>query len=157
MVSLPLRNSRICSQVSDSAFCIRICIRPRNALPLHIFRIILYWKILRYQWRRYHGTVRWFAESMPANALDYITIKGFKSIASVEKLELRPINVLIGANGSGKSNFIGVFAFLHEIREGRLQHYVTASGGAEKLLHFGSKTTREISFRLSFANQHCQY
>jgi predicted ATPase len=94
---------------------------------------------------------------MPANALDYITIKGFKSIASVEKLELRPINVLIGANGSGKSNFIGVFAFLHEIREGRLQHYVTASGGAEKLLHFGSKTTREMSFHLSFAGHANEY
>ncbi|MFN7919578.1 MAG: AAA family ATPase [Bryobacteraceae bacterium] len=84
-------------------------------------------------------------------ALDYITIRGFKSIAAIEKLRLLPINILIGANGSGKSNFIGAFEFLHEIREGRLQHYVTASGGAEKLLHFGSKTTREISFHLSFA------
>jgi hypothetical protein len=38
--------------------------------------------------------------SMSSNALDHITIEGFKSIASVE-LALRPINVLIGANGSG--------------------------------------------------------
>ena len=94
---------------------------------------------------------------MPANALDYITIKGFKSIASVEKLELRPINVLIGPNGSGKSNFIGVFDFLHEICEGRLQHYVTRVGGAEKLLHFGSKTTKEMSFHLSFVDQASEY
>src|ERR1019366_3769281 len=90
--------------------------------------------------------------SMSSNALDHITIEGFKSIASVE-LALRPINVLIGANGSGKSNFIGVFDFLHEIREGRLQHYVTAADGAEKLLHFGSKATKEISFHLSFADK----
>src|ERR1035441_1211484 len=90
--------------------------------------------------------------SMSSNALDHITIEGFKSIASVE-LALRPINVLIGANGSGKSNFIGVFDFLHEIREGRLQHYVTAADGAEKLLHFGSKATKEISFHLSFADR----
>src|SRR5579872_7607934 len=48
---------------------------------------------------------------MPSNALDYITTKGFKSIASIEKLYLRPINIVIGANGSGKSNFIGAFAF----------------------------------------------
>jgi predicted ATPase len=88
---------------------------------------------------------------MPTNALDYITIKGFKSIASIEKLELRPINVVIGPNGSGKSNFIGVFAFLHAIREGRLRDYVTAGGGAEKILHFGSKTTSEIVFDLLFA------
>jgi predicted ATPase len=94
---------------------------------------------------------------MPSNALDYITIQGFKSIASVEKLELRPINVLIGPNGSGKSNFIGVFAFLHAIREGGLQAYVTAAGGAEKLLHFGSKTTKEITIHLSFSNEVHQY
>ena len=37
-------------------------------------------------------------------ALDWITVRGFKSIASLEKLSLRPINVPIGANGSGKSN-----------------------------------------------------
>ena len=87
---------------------------------------------------------------MSTNALDSITIQGFKSIASVEKLELRPINVVIGPNGSGKSNFIGVFAFLNAIREGRLREYVTAVGGAEKVLHFGSKTTKEMRFRLSF-------
>jgi len=87
---------------------------------------------------------------MSSNALDFITIQGFKSIGSVEKLELRPINVVIGPNGSGKSNFIGVFAFLRAIREGRLREYVTAAGGAEKVLHFGSKTTKEINLHLSF-------
>jgi predicted ATPase len=94
---------------------------------------------------------------MPSNALDYITIKGFKSIASVEKLELRPINIVIGPNGSGKSNFIGVFAFLQAIREGKLRDSVTVAGGAEKVLHFGSKTTREIYFDLSFASEASRY
>lgn len=94
---------------------------------------------------------------MPSTALDYITIRGFKSIASLEKLELRPINLLIGANGSGKSNFIGVFAFLHAIREGRLRDYVTRSGGADKLLHFGSKTTNKIHIHLSFVDGVNQY
>jgi predicted ATPase len=64
---------------------------------------------------------------------------------------------LIGPNGSGKSNFIGVFAFLHAIREGRLRDYVTAAGGAEKVLHFGSKTTNEICVHLSFENEKNQY
>lgn len=67
--------------------------------------------------------------------LDSITVKGFKSIASIEDLKLGPINVLIGANGSGKSNFIEVFSFLNAIREGRLQRYVAKAGGAEKVLH----------------------
>lgn len=94
---------------------------------------------------------------MTVPELDYITIKGFKSIASIEKLPLRAINVLIGPNGSGKSNFIGVFEFLHAIREGRLQDYVARSGGADKLLHFGSKETTEIYLRVSFKNEVNQY
>jgi predicted ATPase len=94
---------------------------------------------------------------MPSTALDYITVKGFKSIASIEKLQLRPVNLLIGSNGSGKSNFIGVFAFLHAIREERLQDYVIRAGGAEKLLHFGSKTTKEIEIFLSFQDEVNQY
>ena len=88
---------------------------------------------------------------MPSNVLDYITIRGFKSIASIEKLALKPINVVIGPNGSGKSNFIGVFYLLHEILAGRLREYVAASAGAEKVLHFGSKTTKEVGLRLYFA------
>ncbi|MGH9431693.1 MAG: AAA family ATPase, partial [Terriglobia bacterium] len=94
---------------------------------------------------------------MPSSALDYITIRGFKSIASVEKLPLKPVNVLIGSNGSGKSNFIGVFAFLHVIREGHLRDYVTQAGGAEKVLHFGSKKTKEVYIEISFEEEVNRY
>jgi predicted ATPase len=94
---------------------------------------------------------------MSSTSLDYITIEGFKSIASIQKLPLRPINVLIGPNGSGKSNFIQVFSFLRAIREGGLERYVAAAGGAEKVLHFGSKTTKEIKLSLSFDNELNQY
>lgn len=82
--------------------------------------------------------------------LDHITIKGFKSIRAVEKLELRDINVVIGPNGAGKSNFIGVFSFLHALREGRLQEYVAKAGGAENVLHFGSRQTPTMVMNLSF-------
>ena len=94
---------------------------------------------------------------MDAPELDYITVKGFKSIASIEKLELRPINVIIGPNGSGKSNFIGVFSFLHAVREGHLNQYVRTSGGAEQLLYFGSKVTNEIRILISFRQEVNQY
>jgi predicted ATPase len=87
---------------------------------------------------------------MVASALESITIEGFRSIAAIDHLRLTPINVVIGANGSGKSNFIETFSFLQAIRDGRLRNYVTAAGGAEKLLHFGSKTTKRIYFYLSF-------
>lgn len=94
---------------------------------------------------------------MPETALESITIRGFKSIASIENLSLKPINVLIGSNGSGKSNFIGVFSFLHAIREGRLSDYVSKAGGADRILHFGSKVTSDIYIHLSFRNALNQY
>ena len=50
-----------------------------------------------------------------------------------------------------------MFAFLRAIRDGKLRDYVTMAGGAEKLLHFGSKTTKEIYFDLSFARGASRY
>ena len=89
--------------------------------------------------------------------LDYITIKGFKSFEAVEKLQLRNINVVIGPNGAGKSNLVGVFSFLNALKEGRLQDYVAKAGGADNILHFGSKETSSIALRISFENEVNQY
>jgi predicted ATPase len=89
--------------------------------------------------------------------LDSITIKGFRSIASVDEMKLGPINVLIGPNGSGKSNFIEVFSFLHAIRAGHLQDYVVRMGGADRLLHFGSKVTKQMTIHISFQDRVNQY
>ncbi len=91
------------------------------------------------------------------STLDWITIEGFKSIKSIEELPLHPINVLIGANGAGKSNFIDVFSFLKAIRLGELKDYVMRAGGAEKILHFGSKTTRQLSIGISFEKEKREY
>ena len=82
--------------------------------------------------------------------LDNITIRGFKSIKSVERLKLNPINVLIGANGSGKSNFLEAFSLVREVIDGRLKQFVVQSGGAERTLHFGSRATEEISVVVTF-------
>ena len=82
--------------------------------------------------------------------LEYITVKGFKSIASIEKLRLGPLTVLIGPNGSGKSNFLGIFSLLNAIGDGRLQEYVRNAGGAERVLHFGSRVTEQVEIEVSF-------
>ncbi len=89
---------------------------------------------------------------MTQQELNWISIDGFKSIASTGEVNLRPINLIIGANGSGKSNFIGIFAFLQSIKEGHLFDYVRTAGGADELLHFGSKKTQEIKIELSFGD-----
>jgi predicted ATPase len=82
--------------------------------------------------------------------LDRIQIKGFKSIHKAE-LDLGPVNVLIGANGAGKSNFISVFMLLQRMVAGQLQRHVMESGGADALLHFGAKRTSALSLQLHFA------
>ena len=88
--------------------------------------------------------------------VEKITIEGFKSISSAE-VELRQVNVLIGANGSGKSNFIGAFGFLQAIRSGQLQNYVARAGGAERILHFGSGLTDPLTIHIYFqANEKLQ-
>lgn len=89
--------------------------------------------------------------------LDKVTIKGFKSIRAVEDLEIRPINALIGANGSGKSNFIEALSFLQAIRAGNLQAYVGRAGGADTLLHFGAKTTKRMTMSVRFQDQRNGY
>ena len=91
------------------------------------------------------------------SALHSISIKGFKSISHIENLPLGPINVLIGPNGSGKSNFIGVFSFLNAIHSEHLQQYVIRAGGADKVLHYGSKETEDLIIRLSFDENNYEY
>jgi len=67
-----------------------------------------------------------------------LTIKGYKSIRSLENFELRNLNILIGPNGSGKSNFVSFFCFLKAISKHSLGSFVTQQGGANRLLYFGS-------------------
>ncbi len=89
--------------------------------------------------------------------LDHITVRGFRSIASIEELRVGPVSVMIGPNGSGKSNLLGVFSFLNAIGEGRLQEYVIKAGGADKVLHFGSRVTGQIDIFISFGDGRYRY
>lgn len=81
--------------------------------------------------------------------LDRIEIQGFKSIRSLE-LFLRPLNILIGANGSGKSNLISLFTLLNQAVEGNFQLFVRRNGGADAFLHYGQKHTEKITLHLTF-------
>jgi predicted ATPase len=83
-------------------------------------------------------------------ALDQITLKGFKSIKELTGFKLRQLNVLIGANGAGKSNLIAFFRLLNALVERRLQPYVAKQGGASALLHNGAKVTERIQAELVF-------
>jgi predicted ATPase len=82
--------------------------------------------------------------------LERLTVRGFKSIAELERFELTRLNVLIGANGAGKSNFISLFRMLAEMLDGRLQHYVQSEDGPDALLFGGRKRTRQLEVELYF-------
>ena len=80
-----------------------------------------------------------------------IHIEGFKSIREMT-LPLRAINILIGANGAGKSNFISFFKLLNHLYEKRLENY-SLRKEVENLLYFGSKTTPHIYFKITFGQE----
>lgn len=83
------------------------------------------------------------------NKVKRLILKGFKSIKETD-LELHPLNILIGANGAGKSNLISFFKMLNEMMAGRFQQYIGISGRAQSLLHFGPKKNPQIEAKLEF-------
>ena len=91
-------------------------------------------------------------DKLRMSTLKSIAIKGFKSFGDETEVPLGQLNVLIGANGSGKSNFLGAFAFLQAVSSGDLDRYVAREGGADQILHFGSRRTEELSMRATFAD-----
>jgi predicted ATPase len=81
--------------------------------------------------------------------INRIELENFKSIRKMD-LQLRDINILIGANGAGKSNFISFFNLLRNIYIQNFQNYVAAQAGAENLLYFGLKNSEYLKTRIEF-------
>ncbi len=77
--------------------------------------------------------------------IESVSIKGFRSLANVELAGLTQAVVLIGTNGSGKSNLIRFFEMLSwMLRSQRLGEFVERQGGADDQLFGGRKTTQVI-------------
>ncbi len=79
-------------------------------------------------------------------AIKSIEIKNFKSFNELD-LELRDLNILIGANASGKSNFIKIFQFLRDIVSLGLDNAISMQGGFEYLKNINLKTSHEFSVK----------
>jgi predicted ATPase len=84
------------------------------------------------------------------NPIEKITIKGFKSIRNLSDFRLGKLNILIGANGVGKSNFVSYFRMLGELVEQRLQVWTTKQGKADRILSYGVKETSELESFITF-------
>ncbi|MFK3688912.1 AAA family ATPase [Agrobacterium tumefaciens] len=84
-----------------------------------------------------------------SDQISRLVLSGYKSIEHCD-LEMGRLNVLIGANGAGKSNFIGFFRLINRILDKQLQISVGLAGGPDALLHFGRKKTEALSAELYF-------
>ena len=80
-------------------------------------------------------------------ALRKIKIEGFKSIENAE-LKLGNLNVVIGANGSGKSNLIGAFRLLERVLSRNLQSFIASE--PDRFLYHGRKVTPALSMDFIF-------
>ncbi|MBF0556915.1 MAG: AAA family ATPase [Nitrospirae bacterium] len=81
--------------------------------------------------------------------LDRLTINGFKSIRELNNFGLRNLNVIIGGNGAGKSNFVELFRVISAMmKSDGLKEYV--AGNADSYLLGGPKQTKAIAVKLVF-------
>jgi predicted ATPase len=81
-----------------------------------------------------------------------LTIEGYKSIRSLTDFDLRGLNVLIGSNGAGKTNFVGFFRLLNDLIHQRLQTALAVEGGADACLFMGPKETARLEGKLYFGS-----
>ncbi len=87
-----------------------------------------------------------------------IRIRNFKSIKDSKEVIIKSINIFIGANGVGKSNFIGFFKFLNKLYEQQLQLYMAQNGRADNFLFFGRKKSQSLGGKVVFDNSwHNEY
>ena len=86
-----------------------------------------------------------------SNQISRMVLEGYKSIAECD-IALGRMNVLIGANGAGKSNFIGFFRLINRILDQKLQIAVGEMGGPDAMLHYGRKKTEKLRAELYFGN-----
>jgi predicted ATPase len=83
--------------------------------------------------------------------VNQLSVSGYKSIKELNDFSLGNLNVLIGANGAGKSNFISLFRLLNEMYEEQLQLFVQTQGGPDAILHFGRNATSKLHAEFYFA------
>ena len=85
--------------------------------------------------------------------LKQITLSGYKSIhPDGQPIDFDNLTVLLGANGSGKSNLVSFFRMLNFITSKGLQNFIEKQGSADALLYYGAKHTEKIEFSVTLAS-----
>ncbi|MBK5223136.1 MAG: AAA family ATPase [Acidimicrobiia bacterium] len=84
-----------------------------------------------------------------AKPLTKVEVERFMSIRETT-IDLGAINVLIGANGTGKSNFLSLFDMVGSLRDQRLSLWAAQRGGADRVMFNGTKQSPTMRLRLEF-------
>ncbi|HEX6903250.1 MAG TPA: AAA family ATPase [Thermoanaerobaculia bacterium] len=77
-----------------------------------------------------------------------IKASNFKSFDELE-VELRPLNILVGANAAGKSNFLEIFRFLRDCSELGYENAVSLQGGMDYLANLKIGASRPVYLELT--------
>lgn len=81
-------------------------------------------------------------------AIKKIIISNFKSLNEVT-LELGKFNMLIGANASGKSNFVQIFKFLMDLTNFGLDNAISMQGGVEYFRNINIGPSKHFSIEVT--------
>src|SRR6266852_9888045 len=76
--------------------------------------------------------------------ISLLTLRNILSFRDSSPLELRPLNVLIGANASGKSNLINCIQLLQALPNS-LATFISQRGGTEAWIWKGPKRTENAA------------
>ena len=77
----------------------------------------------------------------------HLKVKNFKSFSDID-IELKPFNVLIGANASGKSNFVQIFNFLRDIKMHGLKNALSLQGGVDYIKNIKNRSDKNLVIEL---------
>jgi predicted ATPase len=82
------------------------------------------------------------------SSLQHISIQGYRRLLSLD-LEMRPLAVMIGANGVGKTSLLEVFSLLAASAKGQLAGKLSEYGGLNEILTRDKAQALEIKLRMS--------
>lgn len=80
--------------------------------------------------------------------LTSVHAQNFKSFKNLD-IQLDNLNVVVGVNASGKSNFINVFAFLRDLVESGLENAISIQGGPQYLRNVNCNADANVTIELS--------